>query len=376
MQSQEDPCDNPFTEAFTFIGGSYVVFPGIIEDATYILRQLGRAIFMHKEPFPDERFVNGANSAFGAILMMSNSIAARAGLPRGILPDSDPDGKIYVPNSGELQQLKTAVAFDAEELGRQLYESGILPETLDPFIVEPGEISAAEYKVHARPLDPRPLVRADDLVIMLEPGMLPAALRHRLICLALENGVTGGLAERYRSAVWDNVVQSLEYLGHLPVPVTRPALSKDLPFRDGVFTMDSDKALYVLLTSDDLSGYTRDQVFGRWTFDSLAEKMEERQRAVEDAVFMGTSPPNEMCVLLLQQGLGRYHVLGFGEPPPPFGCPRVIMRASDLETIAWLEGGDPLLLWKYAKASERLRDHTKVVVFSQLLKIICQSRFF
>jgi hypothetical protein len=36
----EDPSEQMFTEAFTFEGGSYVVFPGIVDDATFILRNL------------------------------------------------------------------------------------------------------------------------------------------------------------------------------------------------------------------------------------------------------------------------------------------------------------------------------------------------
>src|SRR5689334_13001244 len=46
IQSHEDPAEQAFTEAFTFTGGSYVVFPGAIPDATFILKHLNRAIFL------------------------------------------------------------------------------------------------------------------------------------------------------------------------------------------------------------------------------------------------------------------------------------------------------------------------------------------
>ena len=45
----EDPSEHMFTEAFTFEGGSYVVFPGIVDDATYVLRNLTKAIFLSRE---------------------------------------------------------------------------------------------------------------------------------------------------------------------------------------------------------------------------------------------------------------------------------------------------------------------------------------
>src|ERR1700730_1841575 len=40
IASAEDPFESLFTEAFTFFDGSYVVFPGITEEATYILKHL------------------------------------------------------------------------------------------------------------------------------------------------------------------------------------------------------------------------------------------------------------------------------------------------------------------------------------------------
>ena len=43
-----------------------------------------------------------------------------------------------------------------------------------------------------------------------------------------------------------------------------------------------------------------------------------------------------------------------------------MLSASDLETIAFLEHNDPLVLWKYAEAQERLREHTEVFGFAQL----------
>ena len=39
----EDPCNNLFTESITFFGGSYTVFPGILETPTHILKHLNTA---------------------------------------------------------------------------------------------------------------------------------------------------------------------------------------------------------------------------------------------------------------------------------------------------------------------------------------------
>ena len=34
LEAYEDPSEAPFTECITFIGGSYIVFPGIVENRT------------------------------------------------------------------------------------------------------------------------------------------------------------------------------------------------------------------------------------------------------------------------------------------------------------------------------------------------------
>lgn len=43
IAAQEDPCDNALTEAFTYHGGTFIVFPGIVDESTFILRHLAPA---------------------------------------------------------------------------------------------------------------------------------------------------------------------------------------------------------------------------------------------------------------------------------------------------------------------------------------------
>lgn len=46
----EDPHEFAFTESFAFFNGPYTVFPGVADDATFILRHLLKAIFRHRQP--------------------------------------------------------------------------------------------------------------------------------------------------------------------------------------------------------------------------------------------------------------------------------------------------------------------------------------
>ena len=71
----EDPSEQMFSEAFTFEGGSYIVFPGIVDDATFILRNLAKAIFLSPQsPFSQE-FIQRSRILMTAILTLSDIIA-------------------------------------------------------------------------------------------------------------------------------------------------------------------------------------------------------------------------------------------------------------------------------------------------------------
>jgi len=92
----EDPFNNPFTEAFTFHGGSYIVFPGIAEEETFILRHLAKAIFLSSDPFSNQQFATAACGLISAVLAISNEIARRVGLERGVEPVIAPERELSI----------------------------------------------------------------------------------------------------------------------------------------------------------------------------------------------------------------------------------------------------------------------------------------
>src|SRR6266699_3808248 len=83
IAAQEDPCDNALTEAFTYHGGTFIVFPGSVDESTFILRHLALAILSHADAYPQD-FVNTVDMLLAAVLVLSNEIAHRAGLGRGV----------------------------------------------------------------------------------------------------------------------------------------------------------------------------------------------------------------------------------------------------------------------------------------------------
>ncbi|MGD1713482.1 hypothetical protein [Dapis sp. BLCC M172] len=108
--SSEDPFNNPFTEAFYFYGGSYIVFPGIAEEQTFILINLVKAIFFEGENFFNEQLKRKVYELILAILLLSNEIARCAGLERGVEPVNVSRDVVF-PTSQYMNQLKKSVSF-------------------------------------------------------------------------------------------------------------------------------------------------------------------------------------------------------------------------------------------------------------------------
>ncbi len=66
--SGEDPFNNPFAEVLTFHGGSYVVFPGVDDDACFVFRHLAKAVFNPKDTLSRLAFAEEARAICAFVL--------------------------------------------------------------------------------------------------------------------------------------------------------------------------------------------------------------------------------------------------------------------------------------------------------------------
>jgi hypothetical protein len=363
VASAEDPFESLFTEAFTFFDGSYVVFPGITEEATYILKHLSMGIFRHPQGFSNYRFKKDAAALIHGVLLLSNEIAKRAGLDRGVPPVSAPGEPVVVPSGDLLNQLKAAVTFKPSELARLLTNEGLPPSSLNSLVMRPPGVDIEQYSLgDTSKLIAKPIVLVGNMYVAAIPGALLAACTHELIRLAIKNKALPLLAQRYNQAVWETVNSSLFHLGNSPIPPPPPECAEAPLYSDGFFNLDRDKLLYALLITDPLDDYDECETFGHWPSKDLQEKIAKRLKQIEEFVFSYTNTANEMLHLVLVQGVGRSFGMGFTETTAPF----LNLTAASLDTIAWLEVRDPLLLWNYALASSRVRNHAMIMTTSDL----------
>lgn len=363
IAAAEDPYENLFTEAFAFHGGSYTVLPGIIGDSTFILEHLATAILRYPTPFPHYVFERDARHLLWATLALLSTVCTRANLARNLPPISMPDDAVFVPSPMVLAASKKAVTFKPSELVSLLREFGLPITTLNQLLTHQASFDVREYSPEGHPLLRKPLVQDGNTFIVALPGAMLGACRHELLVWATKYQVTNVLVERYTEAVWRTVVESLEHLGNSILPLQIPDDGNLGIYRDGFFSLDTDKLVYAILLTDQLTEYSSDEVYGFWDCRDLGRKIESRLQRVEEFVYTTHRTANEVFLLVIMQGAGRSMAMGFQRLP---SSNFLSMSAADLELIAWSEGTEPLVLWKYAHAASKIRQSAIIQVFTQL----------
>lgn len=364
FEHAEDPCDEMFVEEMHFFGGSFRVLPGITETGTFILHHLSKAIFLNTVPFPDRVFIHSARQLIGSALSISDEIARRAGLVRGTPPISAFGEPIVVPEASILAHLRAAVVFEEDALSRLLQDQHIPLSSIEPYLQKLGVRTTEQFQIGAGPLHARPIVRVGNKYVVASPSSFLAAARHATILKTVENGVIRDLAKRYCGSVWDTVKESLGLLRHSELHIGTPPRWEGESRSDAIFAFDTDKVLYVMLATDPFTDYLATDVYGHWAEPQLRSDVQSRIVAVEQEILRHLPWVNDLLILFLFESAGRSSVLGFSDLPEYSRF--LAMTASDLNTIALLEVGDPLALWKYAGAARKLRDKTHIIVTGEL----------
>ena len=365
VRSAEDPSCNPFTETVVFFGGSYTVLPGTYERSASLLQMLLRAIFLGDQSaatFSNE-FTRSAQDLALAALTLSNGCAAKAGLRRDELADTLPTDEIVQPHGERLARLRDAVTFSSATLDTQLSSLGVDLEVLSTLTMDAGTAKAAAISIDDLPVYRRPILRIDGSYVLVAPGSLPAALTHAILSKASECGELRAVAERFRDTAFKSVDRALSLLGCSRLDGPQVSNDPAFPATRALYSIDSDKALELLLLTDPLEDFDPATIHGDWSHGELSERLDEEIRAFEVRMVMNGNAPNGALALVALASPGRSVLLGIGGFR--FARP-LLFWATDLEVIAHAEPGHRLLLWQYAKASDRLRDYAAVQAFDPL----------
>jgi hypothetical protein len=350
VRSHEDPYDDLCTAEIPFHGGPHLVMQGLTSRAAHTASLLLRTIFAPVGDSLPPEYRKDANLLASVLLRLSHATCTRAGLRRGIAPPTVRKAEIFVPGETRLNDLRQAVTFDIAALAR------LLPGAAVP-VVRGLSVAVGEHRLElASGSDDRlvvtPLLATDEGVIA-NPGELATALRHHLILLADRYGCLPQLAQAFRHQVMQQITELLGLLGAKPVEGSDD--SSDPLIARRRFTMADDKFIDLAVVTDDLSGYAADEPYGLWNVTDLSERV----RDLIDS--RGDTPEDGRTLrLIVNEGVGRTMVLGLQEPRR--AGPMLMVMVDDLRIMIELDGNDPLFLWRFAQADDRL--HTEIRVHS------------
>jgi hypothetical protein len=191
------------------------------------------------------------------------------------------------------------------------------------------------------------------------------AATHSVISLAVRCGEGERLARAYHEVVRRSVLVSLRLAGAQLLDYSFGSSLAISECSEVLARIDNDKFMYLLLLVDTLDGYDPDSVSGAWLTPGLEPRIASRFKQVEAELYSKSPPPNEILCVLVTEGVGRSHFLGF-EEELTVASDNLQINAHDLETIAFLEGSNHLALWRFARKSTEVREMARVFAWSTL----------
>lgn len=355
IEQGEDPYPGPLIEEVPFYGGGYAVFPGLTSGATYVFKTLCNCFFQQRHVLMP--FVARLQALIKGTLALSDTIASRAGLDRTVEPVSAPHETIVVPDAYHLSSLKKAVTFELPDL-ESFY--GIGPggnSVWEPLTCPVGSFGLSSFAEDSGPLLLTPIIQAGSSFVVSCPEALLSALNHHIVRIAIENGKDKWLAAAYRNAVTASVQKSLLMLDCMPLDWD-PTNADVVPgTNECLVACDTDKLIFAIVATDDLEHFDVASVVGSLHDQQhLASSLVDRFGKVESLLYRNMPWVNGLLCVFIYEGVGQTHAMGFGSVGS--ACLFKIFPASDFETLAILEAGDPLSLWRFARDSARIRETT------------------
>ena len=261
----QDPPEGCFTQNIVFHGGNYVTYSGINRAAPFILQNVLKAIYAFRDSYPSE-FLSEITCCTRAVLGVSDEIAKRLGHERfmGIL-DHSPEN-IKVPEMALIKKATAAVTFHFHEIFRFVNPWPIVPKFLQPFLLDVTNLDKFGSTPEKNPLRSSPLVAVEDYIVVAAPGEMASSLLHFIFCRAQTYNALNCLVQGYRRTVADYIHIFMRPSALKTLSSELPTPADKLPFDEFLFQLDTDKAAYVQLITDDLTGFSESDPYTRWRY--------------------------------------------------------------------------------------------------------------
>ena len=359
----DDPFPEMFTEEITFINGPYIALPGTLAGSYDILNWLLKAAVLKTPSLGFEHFRDDVTGSAILCLSVSNAIARKAGLRRGMSPKLGKTSDILVSNAKSLKELANAVTFSQSELVLLGTGERNFGETIDPLSIDVGEVDWDKYSFEHGDLHHKPFVRIDDKYVVSNPSGLMAALIHRIFNLAYQHGNMHELVDAYRMVIWSEIEELLSFSGShkssTPLPYPEPTT-----FLEGLFALDADKVIYVQLATDDRADFVGQYEPAQWDVNELQQQLGQRLEEVVKHLKKAGGPTDHILTLTVLESTGRPCVVHL--PNPTFDYLQLLLPGISFKAMSLADGRNPLWLWKFASARKKIHKKTEIWAFDIL----------
>jgi hypothetical protein len=358
----EDPFPNLFVEEVPFFGGSYRIFPGPTTGTSFSFQRLTACIFQASE-WPKE-FASQIYDLVKGSLFISDLLAERSDLKRGARGDATERGEIYFPADEKFDILRGAVTFSSDELESCFHRAGIDAQSTSDLVVNAGDFTVADHGICDGLLVRKPIVRYGDQFIVAAPQRLLAATNHLIVRRIIEYEMQHTYSAFYPDSVLSSVNRALAHLRHAPINFT-PTSPIEIPgARERFYRFDSDKFLYLLMVCDTLEGFDPSSIDAFWGSPALSGAIVERVKQVSKEFFFKIRATNDIFCLLVPSSVDRTHEFALNDWPDE--VPLLALDPDDLETIARVEAGNSLVLWKFAQRTTEMLGKLRLICFDEL----------
>ena len=364
----DDPAAQMFTEEFVFAGEPYIVFPGLIDGNVDMLCWLLQAVLMVDSSLGVGAFQNQAMQTALLCLSVSDAIVQKSGFTRGMTPADEEKGAIVVAMGGELRRRCDAVVFSQSDLIHALPATKSFKAIIEPLTMDIGAIEWDAYSFDFGELDHTPFVRVADKYVVPNASGLISGLRHRILRIARDHNVLGDLTRTYHLVVQREATRLLGYWRSYPANLPLPQPSRD-GYSEAVFSLDSDKIVYVQLVTDSVADLHGPYDPSGWDTTQINKDLEFRNAEVLRHFAKLGFPNDRILTLCLVESLGRSYLAGYASPNDDSLL--MVMSVNALKTMALLDADDQLTLWKFARSRRQIRENAHVVAVSPLDEYAC-----
>lgn len=336
----EDICVNPFTDLVIFLGGDYIIFPGITDNGQEILsNQLG-AIFLFPGTNIPEWFKNNTAQLSKFILGISNIIAKRLGYNRYMEGIMNKD-ELFLPDDIKFDEIKKSVFISNEDMESFLREKKISAKVMDFFIVAP------EKEIGEFSLDPynnvvlyKPILKVEEGYIILSPSTMCLALSASIWNMAKEGGCMEEVNDAYHSFAWNNLNLGLSKLGFDYTEI--PEIMFKGSSKAGFYLFDKDKIALVRYLGDNGKNYGKSEL-GYGGFATL--EGENPQNIIKELKALPLYKGYKIFSITIISGIGSET----GYAIVKDGADRILaLPIEEFNTLTVVSEMDALDLWKFA----------------------------